>query len=500
MDNLGITLQDYSNFGHGAGNASQAELDELVKAMSAGAITGRDTANSTTASGAPLKTESLETTLKVLTSTERDIVFWKMIPKLPAYNTVEEYNQLSSYGADGGAFTNEGELPENSDSVYVRKAELVKFMGVTREVTHPMQLVSTMVGNMIQKEVQNGTQWLLRQVDQALFHGKSSNVPQEWNGFYAQHFTGFNSTLDAYQNSEVIVDCRGYRLDDDFVESAAAGINVNFGFADKIIAPPAVFSNYVKNFHERKLIQPNTQQVQAGIMGQKVVKIVTQFGDIDIVDDKFARKGSLSRIVGSAGLSVKAPVAITPDGTTPVAAVAADTLTRFGGTPSYAGDYFYAVAAKNRYGEGTLTALSNSVVSVATTASVDLKFTDGGGSYPATSYVIYRSEKTPAGAIGVTSLYPIIEISKAELTAGYDGAAAGLVRDRNRKIANTEDALMLEHSEQVYAFKQLAPLMKMDLATLAPSTRFMILLYGTPILYAPKKWVKLINIGSTKKA
>lgn len=500
MENLGVTLQDYANFGQGAGNASQAELDELIKAMSAGAITGRETTNLTTASGAPLKTESLETTLKVLTNTERDIVFWKLVPKLPAYNTVEEYNQLSSYGADGGAFTNEGELPENADSVYIRKAELVKFMGVTREVTHPMQLVSTMVGNMIQKEVQNGTQWLLRQVDQALFFGNASNVPQEWNGYHIQHQTGFGgATLDAYQDSEVVIDCRGYRLDDDFVEAASAGINANFGFADKIIAPPAVFSNYVKGFHERKLIQPNTQQVQAGVMGQKVVKIVTQFGDIDIVDDKFARKGSLSRIAGSTGLSVKAPVAIVPDGSTPVAA-ASDTSNRFQGTPSYAGDYFYAVAPKNRYGEGPLTALSNSVVSVSTSQSVDLKFADGGGSYPATSYVIYRSVKTPGTLIGVTPLYPIFEISKAELTAGFDGAAAGLVRDKNRYIANTEKALTIEHSDQVYSFKQLAPLMKMDLAILAPSTRFMILLYGTPILYAPKKWAKLINIGTTAKA
>jgi len=126
MENLGISLQDYANFGQGAGNASHAELDELIKAMSAGSITGRETTNSTTASGSPLKTESLETTLKVLTNTERDIVLWKMVPKLPAYNTVEEYNQLASYGTDGGAFTNEGELPESADSSYVRKAELVK--------------------------------------------------------------------------------------------------------------------------------------------------------------------------------------------------------------------------------------------------------------------------------------------------------------------------------------------------------------------------------------
>lgn len=493
MENLGVTLQDYAQFGNGAGQASQAQLDELIKAMSAGSITGRETTGLTTASGAPLKTESLETTLKVLTNTEKDIVFWKMIDKLPAYNTVEEYNQLISYGTDGGAFTNEGELPESADSVYKRNAQLVKFMGVTREVTHPMQLVSTMVGNMIQKEVQNGTQWLLRQVDPALFYGNSEVVNQEWNGFYKQHFDGFGGTLDQYQDSEVVVDLRGKVLKDSHVEDAANGININFGYPEKLIGAPGIFNDYVKNFHDKKLISPNTQQVTAGVMGQKVVKIQTQFGDIDIVDDKFARKGSVGRYVNDAAKSVKAPADIVPDGSTPLAAAADSTGTRFGS--SFAGDYFYAVAAKNRYGEGKLVAISASAVIIGATQSADLKFADGGGAYPATGYVIYRSVKTPTTALASTPLYPIIEISKAQLTAGYDGAAAGLVRDRNRTIANTEVAYMIENNSQIMSFKQLAPLMKMDLAVLSPSTRFMILLYGTPVLYAPKKTVKLINIG-----
>jgi hypothetical protein len=38
-------------------------------------------------------------------------------------------------------------------------------------------------------------------------------------------------------------------------------------------------------------------------------------------------------------------------------------------------------------------------------------------------------------------------------------------------------------------------MMKMDLAVLSPAYRWMILLYGTPILFAPKKWIRMINIG-----
>ena len=356
MENLGVSLNDYQNFGQGAGNASQAEVDMLMKALSAGSITGRDTTGLTNASGAPLKVESLESTLKILTNTERDVPVWKMIPKLAATNTVEEYNQLINYGLDGGGFTNEGELPEAADSVYKRNAQLVKFMGTTREVTHPMQLVNTMVGNMIQRETQNGTMWILRQVEKALPFGNASLVPQEWNGLIKQHFDGFGGSLDAYQDSEVVVDARGKALSDDLVGAAAEGINRNYGFADKLIAPPIVFTDYVKRFTSMKLIQPNTPQVTAGVMGQKVVKITTQFGDIDLVDSKFW-KSNPARLVNATATSTKAPAVPVADGSAPKAVVV-DTLNRFkasnntlGITTAFDGDYFYAVAAKNRYGE-----------------------------------------------------------------------------------------------------------------------------------------------------
>ena len=54
---------------------------------------------------------------------------------------------------------------------------------------------------------------------------------------------------------------------------------------------------------------------------------------------------------------------------------------------------------------------------------------------------------------------------------------------------------MIENNDQIYSLKQLAPLMKMDLARLSPMDRFMILMYCTLQLYAPKKMVSYINIG-----
>jgi hypothetical protein len=485
---LGVTLSDYAVSGAGQGSAQDLAL--LNKALEAGDITGRDTETQGASGGAVLKVESLENTLKVLTTKESDIVLWKRIPKLPAYNTVEEYNQLVEYGSLGNSFNNEGELPEEDDSIYARKSQLVKYMGTTRVISHPMQLVSTMIGSVVQQQIQHGTLKILRDVNIGLTKADSNVVPEEFNGLYAQQKESF-STLEDYYNSEVVIDLKGQRLTEAVIEDAALSIIENNGEGSLLMAPPKVLSNFVKNFHESKLIQPNTAQVTDGVMGQAVNQFMSQFGSIELGYDKFM-KSKASKTTASNATNLKAPSAPTAGGTPK--AVVTDTLNKFG--TAFAGDYKYAVSAINRYGESSLTVLgAASALTVAATESVDLQFTATAGVTSPTAYRIYRSEKDVTTADADTKFYPIFEVSAAELAAGFNGAAAGKVRDKNMYISNTEQAFLIDPSADVWSFKQLAPLMKMDLAQIGPATRFMILLYGTPMLYAPKKMVRFINIG-----
>ena len=496
-NNLGVSLADYQN-GNFDGqalfdgaNVSAEQLAELSKALNAGDITGRDTANSLTSSGAPLKVESLENTLKVLTFKESDIQFWKRVPKLAAYNTVEEYNQLSSYGSEAGVFTNEGELPKEEDSLYVRKAEIVKFLGVTKIVSHPMQLVKTHIGSIIQQEIKNGTLFLLRKADRALAFGDSSIVPQEFNGFYAQHRNAFTNYTD-YMNSDVVIDLRGKYLKEENIEQGALSIIGNFGHANLLMAPPVVLSDFVKNFYGNKFIQPNSPALTDGIMGQRVQRFQSQYGEIELGYDIFLNANSPRKTSDGATHS-QAPA--TPTITAPGVVATTDASTKFNATAEL-GDFFYAVAAKNRFGESVLAPFNTGLLFTSVLGkSQDLTFVGAGGTYPATGYVIYRSKANPVGTIANNELYPIFEVSTAQLAAGFDGAAALSVRDRNRFLPGCQQALLLQSDEEVYSFKQLAPLMKMDLAVLSPATRFMILMYGTPMLYAPKKMVRYINIG-----
>jgi len=496
MSNLGISLADYGSPANddsllfGNANVSQEELTELSKALEAGSLQGGATANQGAGfSGAPLRVESLENTLKILTFKESDIQFWKRVPKLVAYNTVEEFNQLNSYGSEGGVFNNEGELPREEDTIYTRKAEIVKFMGVTKSVSHPMQLVRTNIGSAVQMEIKNGTLFLLRKADRHLAYADSAIIPQEFNGYYAQQRNSF-TTLQQYFDSEVVIDLRGKALKEENIENGALAITSNFGQPNLLMAPPVVLSDFVKNFYGNKFIQPNTSALTDGTMGQRVQKFQSQYGEIELGYDIFLNAAS-PRFTTDTATNPQAPGVVT----SPSVATPSDSSGFSKFSSSEAGDYFYAVAAVNRFGESALTAISGSLVTVAAGDKTDLTFTAGGGAYPATGFVIYRSVKNPSTTLANTPLYPIFTVSAAQQAAGYDGGAAGVVSDRNRFMANTQQAMLLQSDDEVYSFKQLAPLMKMDLATLSPATRFMILMYGTPMLYAPKKMVRFINIG-----
>lgn len=491
MDKLSINLSDYGyqTAGGGYGSGTQQEVDALNKALSAGDITGRDTADMTDASGAPLKVESLEKTLKHITFRESDIRLWKDIPKKPAYNTVEEYNQQTSYGQDRGGFNAEGELPEEEDSVYVRRSQLVKYLGVTKSVTHQMTLVNTMIGNVMQKTIKDGTLWILRKLTQSLYFGNEKLVPLEFNGFLAQQEQSDAwANLNEYMTSDNVVDLRGSSLTEDAIESGANTIVENYGLATQLYAAPAVLSGFVKQFYGNKFIMPNTPALTDGVMGQRVQKFESQFGVIGLNQDIFFKKKP-SKNKNAAATSQKAPNAPT----VAVAAVGSDANSKWGADD--AGNVFYAVTAINRYGESALTIVANATTVVAGGAA-DITITDGGGLNKATAYRIYRTVK---GGSKDGEFFPLFEVSLDDVTRGYDGGVAGAIRDNNRWLPNCDQAMLVQFDNEVIEFAQLAPLMKMDLALLSPAYRFMILLYGTPFLYAPKKMVRLINIGQYKK-
>jgi hypothetical protein len=498
IDNFELGVQ--SDAVQQAGFESAADL---LKAMEAGLGTGRDYTDQLH-NGPGLKVESLDPVVKVLTNKLQHLRTWQMIPKNKIFNTVHEYNQLNKYGDEVGIFNLEGETPQFTDSQYRRKAATTKFMGVGGQVSDAAMMVKRADGrDALAVEVENKTVLLLTEINRLLVSADDSKVDTQFQGFWRNHLEGINDiyggitgltaeqALDNYYGDTAVIDARGAVLTDALVEDAAnASVNDRFGMISDILSNPIVFNDYVKNFHESKRVMVNNPMsaTDGATMGQSVNDIVTQFGKVNVNNDIYFDKRT-PKAYNTAATNDKAPV-IPVVGGTPIAVIT-DAKTNFDDSD---GNYFYAVTAKNRYGESPMLVLNTSAQAVAVTESVDLQFTAGVGGYAAESYVIYRTDVnvTP---YTTAKYYPLFEVSLAELASGYDGAAATKVRDRNRVLANTHSAIVFYNSPEYWEYLQLAPTRRMDFAITSPSRRFSVLNYGTPVWYQPGKITRIINIG-----
>lgn len=498
-----MQLYDYQSGTEISGLFDTIDQSEILKAMEAGLMTGMQYNNQLN-NGGGLKVESLDTVLKVLTNRLDQLVYLNELPKQKIDNTVHAYNQLFKYGEDVSIFNQEGETPEETDSQYRRKSAITKFTGVTGQVTHPAMLAKYAGGmSMYTQEVQNKTTLLLTILDRVMLTADSSSVPEQFDGVFRLHMLGVNEAegstsegltseqlLDRYFNSPAVIDAQGRVLSDSLVEDASnAVVNTYNGTIDRIVSNPSVFSDYVKAYHESKrVIVGLSGSVTGATMGQSVNTIDTQFGKVNIKNDKYfdMRRSILSTAKAT---HAKAPSAPTKNGEP---FVQTDTKTNFG---SHAGTYSYLVTAKNRYGESAPVKLNSTPQAITATQSVDLNFSaTPGGVYEATCFVIYRTEAN-APINDQTLYYPIFEVSVSNLAAGYDGASGGKVRDRNRIIAGTRSALVYYNDSQINEYLQFADTMKMDFAVTSPSRRFAILNYGCPVLYQPAKIARIINIG-----
>lgn len=513
-----MSVENYSQFnGFGAeqydpvsgsttGAVTMQDLQKAMGSVGAGSGAGYDAPDPGAGSIQPTITESLESTLKRLTLSMKELKLYRTVRTEPAYALAEEFLQLVDIGSETGGFHEEFDLPEMEETQYRRKTETVKYLGETRAVSHQAQLVRSRIGDVVQTEVDNGTTRILRTLNRSLAFGNARIVPQEFNGIYEQHGSyGGNediwSTIDQYHNSELVYDVRGNHLTQQDVLDASEVIDNNHGVPDTLWGPNKVMRDFAKDYINTQRTILNSEFAQNGqhIGSMWVSKFPTPFGEIDLIRDKYLQEQVRSkqrrnyRSTSESATDTKAPAApVSPT----FSVVSGDGKSHFGSGDT--GDYYYAVAAVNRFGESALTPIDgdNKITVSAAQDAVDLGFSNGSGNYATTGFIVYRSKIDPAvSKINDATLYPIFKLSTNELSGGYDQASGGMARDRNRWLPDTEQAFMWETSEQVFGFKQLAPLMKMDLARLDPTIRFMVLMYGTPQLYNHLRVVRFVNIG-----
>jgi len=468
-----VSWRDYEGV-DGHGQATVQDVVELKKALSAGSsINAPATA---AGEGFPLRVESLERTLKNTTYRMEHIRLWKNIPKVPAYNTVEEYNRVNEYGAhDQGAFIREGELPGETDATYERVYATVKYLGTLRRVTHVMSLVKPAHGNVIAQETVAGTMYLLRQLERALFYADSTLDTDQFDGFEALIANNAPATH--------IIDLRGSPLTEDNLIDAALTVQnaPAYGIPTHLHINPAVKADLVKSFFPKA--RYDLMEKPDGMVGLNINGFTSPAGDVRFEPNVFIDDGGQ---VPTAAVGPVANIPATPALTVAPAAGGAGTgpLWLAGTGDHDVGAYIWRIVAVNRFGQSASRRFPAGAATFTPTAgqSVTMTVTDGGG--PAASYFkVYRTLR--AGADNTQRL--ILRVA--------NGGGGVLVTDLNARLPQTTTGFMFQQDNTNMSFAQLAPMIKVPLAIVDTAIRWMQLIYGTPKLYTPNHNVLFRNIG-----
>lgn len=463
-----VSWKDYENV-DGFGAVSQNDVDGLNKALTVG--------NSINAPGSvvagdafAMRVESLEKTLKNTTFKMEHIRLWKALPKQPAYNTVEEFNQIHGYGENPDAgFIAEADLPEGDDSTYERKYGVVKFMGTTRRVSFVASVIKPAHANLVAQETVNGTMHLLRMLEKALFDGDSA--------LSSLQFDGFRKLIESQSPASNTVDLRGKPLSEDVLTDTSLIVSdaPNYGTPTHLFLNPKVKADLVKTFFPKER-HDTFRSDKNGVIGFDIRGYTSPAGDVSFEPDTFINDGGApTAAVGDAAKRPSTPT-ISTGATTP-----ADALSKF--TADDQGNYLVYIQACNRYGRSAAVDVGSGAIAIA--AGDKLTFGVTPGSIVPEWYEVFR---TPVGGAAATARR-VLRVPNAA------GAGATTVNEYNDNIPGTTCAYLFQMNLEALTFKQLAPMVKLPLATIDTSIRWAQLIFGVPLLYTPGKHLIIKNIG-----
>lgn len=463
-----------------------------MEAIISKALAATQTINPTDGGGpgdaTALRVESLERTLRTTTFKAKHIKLFNMLPKVAAYNTVQQFNQLVDYGQGSqNGFIGEGALPEEGSSTYRRQVAIMKYLGVTRSVTHQASLVQTSIGNMIAQETINGTMELLRNLEVALLDADSRVDELEFEGFKTLIERGPNNgtAAEAASPASNIIDMRGAPLSDDvLMDSSMVMHNApNYGNPTHLMLNPDAHKDLMKSFFPKARYDAFAAR-NDGKIGLNLPQFTSEAGDVDFVTNTFMTAGKPAP-TEQVGVITNIATAVT------AAAGAAGTPTyeRRDGRPQTfqpgeEGVYHYSVVSVGKRGSSAAVAAAAPATVTTTNNVVTLTIRNPAGEVPK-YYEIYRS--TPGGG-------PDKNQRIGRIKAGAANTDTVFV-DVNAELPDASYAILFEMTPDVLSFMQLAPMVKIPLATIDGRIRWMQLLYGTPALYNPKKILLIKNIG-----
>jgi hypothetical protein len=322
----------------------------------------------------------------------------------------------------------------------------------------------------IAQETVNGTMHLLKVLERALFYADSS--------LSSVQFDGYEKLLTDNSPSTNVIDLRGQPLSEDVLTDACltAQDSPNYGQITHCHLNPKVKADLVKTFFPKE--RHNTFTDKNGTVGLDIKAFTSPAGDVMFEPNTFINDGGAPN-ADAVGDSTKRPgnPSISTGATTPQDT----TNSQFGADD--AGDYYMEIVACNRYGRSAKVVVDAGAITVVENDKITFGVTPS--SATTEWYEIYRT--LVGGADGTERL--VLRVANAA------GAGETVVNEYNDKIPGTTSVFMFQQNLESMSFKQLAPMVKIPLATIDSSIRWMQLLYGVPVLYTPGKNILLTNVG-----
>lgn len=491
-------------------SASQAmdagQAEELLKTLQVGH--GYLGAPTSLVGGGALGVESIDGTLKSVTYDATNLVMWPSISQDRAYSLVEQYVRTNAYGDGGSPYIPESGSPVMNDAEYNRSAQKVMFFSTRRGVSLAATLVRQNFGNDIESlETQNGTLWMLEKLERELylgnalysnagaFDGSLAAIPIKMQNLNLmgtdQQIRSGNSDFSAQArafdgyggNQSVIFSKTGDILNESDIEYEANVLVENFGRPSELHLPPKQLSDFIKQFYPKERV--NQLGVESGRAGYIVREMVTTAGGIQLRPNVFLKPKQAVKMnpdrqgvpsVASGILNNASQSVVTGSGHTMDQAAAASQLNE--------GDvYVYQVTACNEQGEASAYLQTVAVTISATGNQVTFKIQDPTSGNQPTHYAVYRTNNTGAGT---------------PLFVGYVARSATgstIFTDLGNRAPGGAIAFMFDMRPEVMIWRQLSPLLKINLAAISTAKEFLLWLAGALILFAPRKSGIIENIG-----
>jgi len=385
---------------------------------------------------------------------------------------VHEVNLRTGHGDYRHLSVAEGGASIDTDQSLERKTFAMKYLQTRRSVTKQMEAAETFEGALASEKLA-GVETIIKGAEYQCFHGDSSIVPTEFDGFLA-------SIKKANAADQNIINLKGSTLgnyDEKIFDEIAAMVRGKGGFLDKALFPTVLAKDIKEIFadKQRYLMNnpiPNLSFKTIPDYGTAIGANIALSGE-DAGDDMF--------------FEVKGEVVAEGDATRRPAAPASVTASASGSGSSFtandAGDYMYTVHAVNQYGISAGTSIS-AAVTVAAGKKVALTITPGSG-VAATGFIICRSKKNDT---------KVMEMDKV----ANSGNATTVYEDTNDELPGTASMIFLpkKRFQPVYTFGQLLPACTFPLApTNTAETPFLVMLYGGLEVRAPKHCGLVKNIS-----